>query len=72
MKPSCNTPPSEGRRPHDDKGRYVPLLCPDPDCSGMLKLEGDVWTCDGLVDPGHPDKELVACHFMHVDGDKYP
>lgn len=69
---STNSRTSTVRRPIDDKGRFVPFMCPDPNCSGKLVLEGDVWVCDGLVDPNDENKELQECHFMHVDGDKYP
>ena len=59
--------------PRDNRGRYVPLTCPDINCSGQLVYEGaGKWYCDGLVDPNHADKPLEACRFAHWDGDKYP
>jgi len=68
------------KRPRDDKGHFVPLDCPDPNCSaGRLVYEPShshfgmtpIWRCDGLVDPGDPSKELEACGFSHIDGDPY-
>lgn len=61
----------EERRPFDDKGRYVPLKCPD--CgNGTLKYESNrTWICDGLADPIHDDLPLVTCEFYHIDGDAY-
>ncbi len=60
------------RRPYDDKGKYVPLKCPE--CgNGSLKYDRDgCWICDGLADPVHDDLPLVTCEFWHVDGDPYP
>jgi hypothetical protein len=57
-------------RPYDHRGRFVSRRCPDPNCDcGTLQPEGDgFWRCDGLVDPGHPDMELQACAFSHMDG----
>ena len=61
--------------PRDDKGRFVPLDCPNPLCSGRLQQDHEfgreVWTCDGLVDPEDDNKELEACTFAHVPGDPY-
>ena len=56
--------------PHDDKGQFVPLACPLPECGGgMLRHQGGgEWECDGLIDPGHPDKPLEACWYFHLDG----
>lgn len=56
--------------PYDDKGRFVPLNCPLPECgSGTLRYQGNgVWECDGLIDPDHPDKPLEACWYFHRDG----
>ncbi len=62
-------------QPYDDKGRKVSRACPNPDCDGTLQHDLDlmtgrsVWRCDGLVDPGGPDKELQACTFSHTDGE---
>ena len=63
----------ERRHPYDDRGRFVPLDCPNPACgSGRLVYEGHgVWECDGLVDPGSTDKELEVCTFDHFDGEPY-
>ncbi len=59
-------------QPQDDKGRFVPLTCPDVNCSGMLRHEGDgLWRCDGLVDPNDENKELEACNFIHRQGATY-
>jgi len=57
------------KRPFDDKGRFVPLRCENCGC-GELRDQGDgSWQCDGLADPGHPDKELEACTHTHYDGE---
>lgn len=62
------------KRPYDDKGRFVPLACPDPECDGNLVYESDPrfgghWRCNGLVDPNDPTKELDACTRTHFDGE---
>lgn len=60
-------------RPKNEKGRFIPLHCPNPECDGDLQYEGDgLWRCDGLLDPGHDDKELAACEFTHYRGDPWP
>lgn len=64
------------RRPYDEKGRFVSLVCPDEDCDGFLVPEKDLlglecWRCNGLVDPNDSDKDLEACEFVHIDGEKY-
>jgi hypothetical protein len=66
--------PRKRLRPYDDRGRFVPLACRNPECIGTLKHEGDGWwECDGLVDPGDPSKELQVCSgFDHYNGDAYP
>jgi hypothetical protein len=57
--------------PRDDKGRFVPVDCPECDC-GTLRHESDgLWRCDGLVDPGKTHIELQACEFSHQDGKPY-
>ena len=57
-------------RPHDDKGRFVPLACPE--CGvGTLRREGNIWRCDGLAEPERDDQELEACEFTHSDGQAY-
>lgn len=68
--------------PRNDRGRFVPLDCPDPNCgAGRLVYEPEhyalggtvpVWRCDGLVDPCDTSKELQACEFTHIDGNPYP
>lgn len=59
--------------PYDERGRFVPLTCPNPDCTpGKLIYEGHgVWMCDGLVDPRDPMKKLDVCPFDHFDGERY-
>jgi len=59
--------------PRDDKGHFVPLSCPRANCgNGRLHHEGQgYWRCDGLADPGSPDKPLEACTYIHVDGEPY-
>lgn len=61
--------------PRDDKGRFVPLECPDPNCDGTLHLETNwghkVWHCYGLVIPADDGVELEACTFTHADGEPY-
>jgi hypothetical protein len=61
-------------RPFDNRGRFIPLDCPLPECSaGKLYYEGDgIWECDGLADPGSTDKELEACAYAHRNGDPWP
>jgi len=65
--------PKKRLRPYDDRGRFVPLRCRNPDCIGTLVHESDGWwECNGLVDPGDPSKELECCSgFDHFDGDLY-
>lgn len=61
------------RLPRDDRGRFVPLECPN--CFvGCLKLEDPrgVWECDGLMDPEDASKELEVCTYGHFDGDPWP
>ena len=66
------TDPRGEASPRDNLGRYVPLACPDINCGGVLRYEGDgVWRCDGLVDPCHDDKELFAYTFTHYSGEAY-
>lgn len=59
------------KQPRDEKGRFVPLDCPVRECGGgrLVHDGGPEWRCDGLVDPGHPDRELQACSHYHVDGE---
>ena len=58
--------------PQDNLGRFVPLTCPDINCGGVLRYEGDgCWRCDGLVDPNDDDKPLFACPFRHYQGEPY-
>ena len=61
------------RLPRDDKGRFVPLDCPNCGC-GRLRLEDTrgVWECDGLMDPEDPSKELEVCTYAHFDRDQWP
>lgn len=55
----------------DDRGRFVPLTCPRPNCDGKLHYEGNgVWHCDGLVDPENPQNELQACNYVRYQGEK--
>ena len=66
-------PSATPQRPQDDAGRFVPIACPDINCDGTLRYEGEgVWRCDGLVDPNDENKPLEACSFSHRQGDKYP
>lgn len=62
--------------PYDDKGRFVPLACINPDCGyGKLRCEDPehgIWECDGLADPGRADKELEVCTYSHFNGDPWP
>lgn len=59
--------------PRDNKGHFVPLLCPAPNCgSGKLQYEGNgVWRCDGLAEPERDDQPLFACPYAHFDGEPY-
>jgi hypothetical protein len=58
--------------PYDERGRKVSTACPNPDCSGTLQHQGyGFWTCDGLIDPNDPDKELETCEFTHQDGEPH-
>lgn len=61
------------RNPRDNLGRYVPLDCPRENCGcGRLHYDRDgIWACDGLADPGSPEKPLEACTFIHIDGEAY-
>lgn len=60
-------------QPRDDRGRFIPLDCPDPLCGAgrLVAVRPGVWQCDGLVDPGTPIQELDICPFEHVDGGRY-
>lgn len=50
----------------------MPLACPDINCGGTLRYEGEGhWRCDGLVDPNDENKPLLACPFVHFQGDHY-
>lgn len=63
------------QQPRDDKGQFVPLECPDPDCGGRLRYVVRqpwcymMWLCDGLV--GRGVEPLEACTFMHEPGEPY-
>lgn len=47
------------RGPH---GKFISAHCPE--CgNGTLQREGDHLICDGLADPDHPNKELIACPY---------
>lgn len=52
------------RIPQDKHGRFVPALCPDPNCGGVLCFVPDErsprWECCGLTYERH-DGPLVAC-----------
>ena len=41
------------RTPQDRNGRFVPALCPDPNCGGILTFVPDQhdphWECTGLT-----------------------
>lgn len=55
-----------GTRPRDEAGRYVPVLCTDPNCCGKLVWEdggiwGKGWLCDGLTHDDEPGSPLRAC-----------
>lgn len=59
------------QKPRDERGRFFTRLCPDPNCGGTLRREGDEWVCDGLThttDRG----PLIACPVAHRDGDPRP
>lgn len=65
------SPDLRGHAPRDERGRFVPVACPDCGC-GSLRAEGSgSWICDGLADPDDADKPLEACTFSHQDGDRY-
>jgi hypothetical protein len=58
--------------PRDEHGRFVPALCPDPNCGGTLVYERyeppswtggpahHAWQCDGLTHECD-DGDLMAC-----------
>jgi hypothetical protein len=52
------------RIPQDERGRFVPSLCPDPHCGGFLCFVPDDtsprWECCGLTHERF-DGPLVAC-----------
>lgn len=56
------------RFPRDAIGRAISKDCPK--CGyGKLEYAGNgFWTCNGLMDPENPQKELEACDFVHEDG----
>jgi len=60
-------------KPQDDKGRFVPMACPLPNCGvGTLQHEGNgIWRCDGLAYPQRDEQELEACEFTHISGEPY-
>lgn len=56
-------------KPRDEKGRLVPVNCPDPNCGGVLVheiyhwpsgYEQHAWRCDGLTHEAD-DGPLDAC-----------
>lgn len=61
------------KRPRDDKGHFVPVACPLPECgNGDLEYQGNgVWQCNGLADPGSSAMPLVECRHTHIDGDPF-
>jgi len=60
------------KKPYDESGRIVSVNCPNQDCCGTLQyVGGGSWECDGLVDPGDPNKDLDACAFSHQNGEPY-
>lgn len=69
--PGSGVAPKKRLRPYDDRGRFVPLKCRNPACDGKLVYMGHrSWECDGLIDPGDPNKELECCSgWDHIDGD---
>lgn len=57
------------RAPQDDKGRFIPVKC-ELCGGGTLRYQGSgFWSCDGLLDPEDPNKELEACPAFHYDGE---
>lgn len=50
--------------PRDEHGRFLPVLCNDPNCSGVLELDSffgrPVWSCNGLTHETDTSP-LVAC-----------
>ena len=71
--PGTGIKPRKRLRPYDDQGRFVPLACRNPECTGTLVYQGHgSWECDGLVDPNDPSKEL-ECYsgWDHQDGEYY-
>ncbi len=61
-----------GRAPRDDKGQFLSLACPLCDCGTLRHQGGRDWACDGLLDPGHDDQDLLACPVTHTDGQPRP
>lgn len=65
--------------PRDPAGRFLPALCPDPNCDGKLVYEehhiaGTVYPaliCDGLTHDSD-DGELVACARSYDAARKAP
>ncbi len=51
-------------KPRNEKGRFLPVLCDDPNCGGALQLDSffgrPVWSCDGLTHETD-DGPLIAC-----------
>jgi hypothetical protein len=59
------TPAKPSATPRDDRGRFLPIFCDDPNCDGSLELDKEFgswsWICNGLT---HDTDEgpLRACN----------
>lgn len=56
--------------PRDKAGRFLPSLCQDPNCEGVLVRDVDrfgrpIWRCDGLTHD-RDDGPLRACEREHA------
>ena len=60
-------------KPYDERGRFIPLVCPRLECGGGTLRQNDphfphLWECDGLADPNDDRLPLELCWFHHWSG----